>query len=118
MKRILSITLVVAVTCLSACYYDNEEELYPNSSGSANCDTTNQTYTKNIKSIIDSRCATPGCHNVGAPNPDLTTYQNVVALKTRIKVRAIDEKTMPAAAPLPDCEIKKLTAWINAGTPQ
>lgn len=118
MKKILSITLIAAVACLSACYYDNEEELYPNTAGTANCDTTGQTYTNSIKSIIDTRCATPGCHAAGAPNVNLSTYQSVVGQIGRIKVRAIDEKTMPAAAPLPACEINKLTAWINAGTPQ
>lgn len=101
---------------LSACYYDNEEELYP--TATSNCDTTNLTYANGIKTIIDTRCSGSSCHVSGTTSPDLSTYQGLVNNIARVKVRAIDEKSMPAAAPLSACEIKKLTTWINAGTPQ
>lgn len=118
MKKLLYILVAASTIAISGCYYDKEEELYPNSVGSGSCDTTSQTYTSNIKSIIDSRCATSGCHVAGAQSPDLSTYQGLVNNIARVKVRAIDEKSMPSAAPLPACEINKITAWINAGKPQ
>lgn len=118
MKKLLYTLVAASAIAISGCYYDKEEELYPNSVGSSSCDTASQTYTTHIKSIIDSKCATSSCHVAGAQSPDLSTYQGVVNNIARVKVRAIDDKTMPSAAPLPACEINKITAWINAGKPQ
>lgn len=111
--------IILGVSMLSSCYYDNKEELYPNTYGTQiTCDTTNLTYTNSIKTIIDANCASSSCHSTGGTSPDLSSYTNVTSNITRVKVRAIDLKTMPASAPLSVCEINKLQAWINAGTPQ
>jgi hypothetical protein len=115
-KKLNLLTLLFIVVSLSACYYDNEEQLYPNSGST--CDTVNIKYTGSIQLIINAKCATQGCHVAGSQSPDLGDYQKVVSNITRVKVRAIDEKSMPAAGPLSACEINKLTAWINGGTPQ
>ncbi len=119
MNKYKILGVAICLSMLAGCYYDNKEELYPNTYGTQiTCDTTNLTYTNSIKTIIDGNCATSSCHGVGASFPDLTTYINVTSNITRVKARAIDLKTMPASGPLPVCEINKLQAWINAGTPQ
>lgn len=119
MKKLLILGAFATLLYSTGCYYDNKEELYPNTyGGTSTCDTTNQTYTASIKTIIDVNCASVGCHVTGGQSPDLTSYQKVKDNITRVKVRAIDLKTMPAAAPLSVCDMNKLTAWINAGTPQ
>jgi uncharacterized membrane protein len=41
---------------------------------------------------------------------------SIVALKTRIKIRAVDEGSMPQGGPmLSAAEKAKITDWINAG---
>jgi hypothetical protein len=119
MNKTIIIIIVLGVSILSGCYYDNKEELYPNTYGTQiTCDTSNLTYTNSIKTIIDANCASSSCHGAGGTSPDLSSYINVTSNITRVKARAIDLKTMPASAPLSVCEINKLQAWINAGTPQ
>ena len=46
---------------LSSCYYDTEEELYPDS-GSSTCDTISVSYATDIVPIVSAKCSTPGCH--------------------------------------------------------
>ena len=40
---------------------------------------------------------------------------NIVANKDRIKIRAVEQGTMPPTGALPQSEKDKITAWINAG---
>ena len=42
--------LLTAFTALQACYYDNEQDLYP-ASGGGGCDTLNLTYQTHILPI-------------------------------------------------------------------
>lgn len=117
MKNIILISILASM-CIVGCYYDNEEELYPNSQPAPN-DTTSQaaTWTADIKPIMDTRCATNGCHISGQQSPTLQTYDQVFANKTRVKVRACDQKTMPPGNPLNPTDINKINSWINAGAP-
>jgi hypothetical protein len=119
MNKYKIIGVVMSLTMLAGCYYDNKEELYPNTYGTEiTCDTANITYTNSIKTLVDANCASSSCHAAGGTSPDLSSYTNVTNNITRVKARAIDLKTMPASSPLTVCEINKLQAWINAGTPK
>ena len=40
---------------------------------------------------------------------------NIVINKDRIKIRAVDEATMPQTGPLPQAEKDIISNWINAG---
>ncbi|HEX2618409.1 MAG TPA: hypothetical protein VHL57_12760, partial [Flavobacteriales bacterium] len=78
----MRIPTLVALGCAlallgsSGCYYDNEAELYP----STFCDTTNVTYALRVLPIIQSNCATPGCHVPGGTGVgDFTTYAGLRA---------------------------------------
>lgn len=97
---------------LSGCYFDKEEELYPNSFG---VDTTTYYYAKDIKPLVDTYCATGVCHKTGFQLPDLSTYAGLSANATRVRVRAVEQRSMPAAGPLPVSEINKIRNWIDAG---
>ena len=69
-----------------------------------------------VKAIIESRCIS--CHNTGLANGGVSYSDpcNIVLLKNRIKVRAVDEGTMPQGGPmLSAAEKAKITDWINAG---
>ena len=116
-KAILALSAIV-VLILSSCYYHKEDALYPLSS----CDTTNVTYSKTIKDILNrNECL--GCHiGSGAPGGiRLDSYANVKILADSV-YKAITHA--PNFKPMPDnglkmapCDIYKVKAWINAGTP-
>jgi uncharacterized membrane protein len=116
--RITKITIIFFIGSLIifSCYNDNEEEVYPTESV---CDTTSLTYDTGVSEIFSAKCAIPACHG-GNQSPDFSQFSNISSNITRIKTRAIDQKSMPpsSATPLSDCEIQKLEAWIANGSPQ
>ena len=116
MKKILYLSITAFTLSLSACYYDTEEELYPNSFG-GNQDTTNVTYSGTIAPMLAANCTS--CHTAGGNSPDLTTYANVFANKDRVKARAIDgnPSPMPSSGLMSLTNRNKLAAWIAAGAP-
>lgn len=97
---------------LTGCYYDKEEELYPNSFYN---DTTTYYYAKDIKPLMDASCATSLCHSTGKQAPDLSTYAGLSASAARVKVRAVDQRNMPTGGSLSVADINKLRNWIAAG---
>lgn len=82
------------------------------------CVTEGMIYNGEIKTIIDNSCATSNCHAGTNSLPSLATYNDVVSRIDRVSARALDLQTMPPAGPLEDCDMKKLKAWIEAGTPE
>jgi hypothetical protein len=124
MKNIL---IILALALLSSCYYDNEEELYPNPNG-GDCDTTNVTYSGIIFPLINSTCI--GCHSGSAPQgnvllEDYTTISAAAAIppgQYGSLYGAISHDPGNSAMPkngtqLSDCKIKQVKAWIDAGRP-
>lgn len=82
------------------------------------CVTEGMVYNGEIKTIINTNCATSSCHAGNNSLPSFTNYANVIAQKDRIEVRALDVQTMPPAGPLADCDMKKLQAWLDDGAPE
>lgn len=91
------------------------------------CDTADLTYNNDIATIINSNCATAGCHNVDAAAAgtfqmnDFTTTKAAVGFD-RIK-GAINHEATYSAMPkngdkLDQCLIDKIEAWIDAGAPE
>ncbi len=118
MKKILAM-----VTCFSAlsCYYNKEDELYPNT---GSCDTTNVTYSSTINSIlINYNCAF--CHSSAANSGNiiLTNYISLKTVADNGKLLGSITHTpgfspMPRGAPkMKDCDINKIKTWIDAGAP-
>jgi len=109
-------TLIVSVF-IAGCYYDNEEELYPD----AACDTDNITYDSHVAAIMSSSCAFTGCHVAGGPAPGI--LDNYAGVKEKVDdgtffKRTIEDKDMPPSGPLSDCNLAILSAWIDAGAPE
>lgn len=104
----------------SSCYYDNEEELYPDSQ---TCDTSNAKYSTVVKPILDLRCT--GCHSGAGASAgiDLSTHANVASYAANGSLVGVMEhlsgfSPMPKSAPkMPECEIKKVKAWVGKGAP-
>ncbi len=121
MRKTASLFLL-AVVCLLAspgCYYDNEEELYPNSF----CDTVNVTYSGAVSTIINTNCAVPGCHVAGGTGTgNFTIYNDLKAQvdngrllpSVRWESGAIP---MPTSGKLRDCDVRQLEIWVAAGAP-
>jgi uncharacterized membrane protein len=68
-----------------------------------------------VKAVITQNCV--GCHNNTNSQGGMNWTQNcnIVSYKARIKVRAVDQGTMPPTGPLSQADKDKITAWINAG---
>jgi uncharacterized membrane protein len=116
LKRLFGSLLLVAG--LQACYYDNEQDLYPVVPGGG-CDTTAISYANTIQPIIQSRCT--ACHSAGFPSGGLalTNHAEVAGSVNRIIDRitrnAGDALLMPQGAKMDACRIDQIVAWANQG---
>ncbi len=105
----------------SSCYYDNEEELYPNVT---QCDTTNISYQTTLVPLMKTYCN--ACHNASAPSAAIATdnYQGLrtIALNGKLYgsiAHLSGYSPMPKGGnKLSTCDIQKVKIWINAGAPE
>jgi hypothetical protein len=117
MRTTTLLLLALGILAVQGCYYDNEEDLYPNSF----CDTTNVTYANTIDPIIQGKCAIPGCHVLhGDGTGDFTNFGQFSQLVASGRVlRSIKHLpngiAMPPSGALRACEIRKIEIWIAAG---
>ena len=104
---------------LNACYYDVEEELYPDMS----CDTANISYEMDIEPILSDECYL--CHSqaINTANITLEGYQNLIEYVNNGRLLGAI-KHLPGYSPMPknapqlvECNIEKIETWINAGAP-
>jgi len=118
--RVISYLLIVVLMILSftSCYYDNEEELYPQS---VPCDTLNVTYSQTIAPIMSSSCNF--CHGETAPSGNVITdnYDDLknIADDGRLWGSVNHESgysPMPKDRPqLNDCDLTKIKVWLDNG---
>ncbi|HNU47314.1 MAG TPA: hypothetical protein PKM40_00690 [Bacteroidia bacterium] len=119
-KNLILISGIFIALCISSCYYDVEDELYPNT---GNCDTLNITYSQTVAPIISSNCKV--CHSASMAQGNV-----VIDTYAAIKTYADNGKLLGSLnhdsgyEPMPknqnklsDCNIKKISIWINQGTP-
>lgn len=114
MDRVLLVLIVSSLLGLSACYYDNEEELY-----GTECDTTAVSFTNDIWPIINGNCQT-GCHAPGGSgNGIFTDHASVFAKVTNgsLLPRVVEQQTMPPNGELTACQVQLFEAWILNGAP-
>lgn len=118
LKLLFSALLLGAV--LVACNKDDSEE-------EDQCDTSSVTYTSDIATIFNASCAVSSCHVDGNEDNAKFSLSDYEKAKTaagfgRI-VGAISHEEGFTAMPygsdkLEQCSIDKISAWINAGTPE
>ena len=110
--------LFLGIVIMSSCYYDNAEELYPQTT----CVTDNMSLQTNIKPILDHNCykchstaTAPANRNVNLEDDsELEKYANNGQLVSAIKHQS--NYPMPQSAPkLGKCDIAKIESWVNAG---
>jgi len=118
MRYFLFASLVLLV---QACYYDNEQDLYPAGGGNGGCDTLNLSYQTHILPIMSSKCQS--CHGSVSPsgNLSLMTHAQIKAAEMRVRDRinrpSGDPQLMPTSGKLPSCQIRQLELWYNQGAP-
>lgn len=120
MKKTLFVCGVFAAFLLllaapSGCYYDNEEDRFPDST----CDTVNMRYSVEITQILQANCYR--CHL-----PSAATYSGIsfetynefkaVADNGKLLQRINDQNApMPQEGLMSLCNREKIAAWVNAG---
>ena len=117
-KVFMGLSLVYISMAVVSCYNDKEELLYPNTTN-LDCTTVSAKYSTDIAPIMQTKCATSGCHNASssAAGIVLQTHAQVASKANQIKQACIVNKSMPPAGPLPIAEQNAIQCWINAGTP-
>ena len=123
MQSIKTIFFLIVITLgFNACYYDVEQELYPQS---GTCDTSANKLAAHIKPILQKSCY--ACHSQSTAGSagagiNLETYANLKAQADNGKLlKSIQHD--PSASPMPKgssskmdaCEILKIQAWIQKG---
>ncbi|MBT8233541.1 MAG: hypothetical protein HKO66_16725 [Saprospiraceae bacterium] len=103
----------------SSCYYDVEEELYPQ----LGCETEDMSYQNDIIPILETNCYQ--CHdaannfgNVTLDNhSSLLIFVNNGRLLGSLKHESGFSPMPQNAQMLISCNIQKIESWINAGAP-
>ena len=120
MKPITKITLLLFITIITGCYYDNEERLYPKISDP--CNDTVVTFSGTVSQILQPCLA---CHSnaIGDSEGGGTKLENYadVANNSRLmgSVKHLNGYSfMPkTGGKLSDCEISQLQKWFDNQTP-
>lgn len=120
MKLNVIILFVFLAGLLSGCYYDVEEELYPDQ---PLCDNTAVTFSGTIQPLIMSKCQ--NCHNSATMNGNISLegYDNIQQQAANGNLPGVVNhdpgfSPMPQGEPkLPDCQIEAIQIWIDNGTP-
>lgn len=119
-KCLIALAAIMSLlTVLPGCYYDVEEELYPNTG----CDTLDVGYATTIAPIIEDNCL--NCHNAAANfgNVTLEGHNNLKTYAGNGQLLGVIRHesgfpAMPQGAPqLVDCTIEKIEKWVNDGAP-
>ncbi len=118
MKNSVSLYIFIMVSLIfTSCYYDNEEELYPEDT----CKTDDMSYSNDIVPILEDNCYS--CHDQANNQGGVTLegYSNLKAYVDNGKLLgAIKHEPgfseMPQDEPqLEQCQIDKIEAWIDQG---
>ncbi|RQO31898.1 hypothetical protein DBR32_03580 [Taibaiella sp. KBW10] len=110
--------VAVIAVAFASCSKDNEYDLANNNN--VICDTTAVSYANTVAAIMSANCNV--CHSGANPSAGIATntYQGLNAFYSVTLLGSIRHEAnyspMPNNAPkLSDCDINKVTAWINQG---
>lgn len=123
MKFFSKLLLVVLVSLVTGCFYDNEETLY----GQVNttCDLSNVTFAASVKPILQASCLSCHSNSNASSSGGGIRLQDYADVKTQAKngklmgtvKHASGYQQMPlGGGKLSDCEINTLQKWIDNGT--
>ncbi len=76
-------------------------------------------YTTDIKTIMDTKCAVSGCHEVNGVSPNLTNYNdvkgNITTILNRMNMGQGTGSFMPQGGAKTQTDIDKVTKWQTDG---
>jgi mono/diheme cytochrome c family protein len=113
------IVLFPALLSLGGCYYDIEEDLYPQ----VICDTVPVLYSGKVQQILQSNCLV--CHN-STTNSGNIVLENYAGLRVYIDNGKLwgAIRHSPGFSPMPKsggklspCDIQAIGRWIDSGAP-
>lgn len=84
----------------------------------SDCDSTKILFCNEIKSIINSNCATSGCHISGGNGPgDFSTYSGIKekADNGTLRLRVLEMRNMPPSQPLSASDTTLISKWLSEG---
>lgn len=114
--------VMIAITTLHSCYYDNADELFPVQGGG--CDTSGTiTYKTHIQPILIGYCGSENsCHNIASNsnrNICLADYNSVASIDSTIFIKSIEHTSdypMPKnGGKLNPCRIDLIKKWLRTG---
>lgn len=120
----ISFLLIGILIIFYACTNKKADQIAPVTPG-VNCDTINLSFAGDIMPILQQNCALSGCHDA-ATNSGGYTYESYAGFMEPINngrlLGAINRQQgfvpMPKNAPkLSDCDIARITHWIEIGAP-
>ncbi len=122
MRRKILILSILTAFIAGSCFYDSEENLYPQMD--TGCDTTTVTFSGNVIPMLQDHCWT--CHS----NNNAAVFGNNIRLEDYPDIKAESSFTlgairhepprsfMPKDAPmLQQCLIDQFAIWVRNGTP-
>lgn len=113
--------IITGAMLITGCYYDNEEELYPDQNQA--CGTVTVSYANDIAPLIQNNCLT--CHSAAANMGSVTLegYTNAKTYAGNGKLYGVVSHS-PGYSPMPkggtklsDCSIAIIKRWIDDGAP-
>jgi mono/diheme cytochrome c family protein len=123
MKNVLALFSLTFALFVFSCGKDDGGDPDP-----SNCDTTDLTYTDDIKAILDTNCALSSCHSEteAMMQGSMHDYDAAKAfVANQLIIEAINHEEGVEAMPRPegsaklsDCTIDKIEAWVANGTPE
>ncbi len=113
MKKRTFFSLIVLSVFILAC---KKSGTTTNSSYTPSCTGTTPTYTGTVASLIQSNCATSGCHASGSHEGPgaLTNYTEIKNASAAIRASVVSG-SMPQKSSLSTDQKNSIVCWIDAG---
>lgn len=123
MKWLLVCTMLLTVCFIYSCKKSGGDSPGGNNTGGGggttytpNCSGAAIQFSANVAPLIQSSCATSGCHNAGSGNGPgaLTNYAQINAAKAQIRSSVLSG-SMPKNSTLTAAQKNSIICWIDAG---
>lgn len=118
MSFLFLVLIFLGMASLNGCYYDDEDNLYPQVGG---CDTSNVTYSGTISGIMNGNCN--ACHSGPTANANVITdnYDDLKIIADNGRLWGVVNhesgySPMPKDRPkLSECDLSKIRIWLDNG---
>ena len=109
-KVFIILLLIIGIT---GCYNDKGELLYPRAN---DCSSHSASFGAEVQPIIQSNCATSGCHDAASVNKGgpLTNY-TLIKNKASVIRSQVTRKVMPQGSSLSASQIQLINCWVSNG---